>query len=503
MDAKTLRAAGTNKKDLGAEIATRSADPNFFASLAYLPNPDHVLRRLGREQDVFDEILADAHVQGEMGSIYGGLLGQEHKLVAGGEEPADLLALELCQWVLDRAPAPDMEWADTWWNMAMARFKGYAVHELVWQQHEQYLLPHAILDRDNRRFLFSPENELRIKTRAQPTDGEETSGYKWLMARHRPSQVNPYGVALLSSCFWPWTFKTNGWRYFVKFCERYGLPSPVGKYPQGTPKEQQDELADALSQLIEDNVAVIPDNGTVELFESSHSGEIVQERLVAASNAEMSKALNSQTLASEIKNQGSRAAAETHREREEAAQDPLTGMVQSTMNRMFAWITEINVPGAKPPTSHFYEEEEARKDWMEVLKEARSFMRIPAAFAHQRLQIPLPKDGEDVLPATAVVAPPDFTTAEFSRPVASSIEFTGEPAKLDLLVGKFPAAARKLLGEVATLEEFAAGLDSVFDNLSDEKLGDFLAGAVADGYFGGAVEVDAGPEADATVGASQ
>ena len=216
------------------------------------------------------------------------------------------------------------------------------------------------------------------------------------------SQENPYGVALLSSCFWPYTFKHNGFKYFVKFCEKYGIPWAIGRYPKGTAEPEQKELLNGLTQMVEDAVAAIPDDGSVELLEHKHKGEIAQERLINLCNREMSKALTSQTLATEIQGNGSRAAAETHRGREESVNESDRYIIVAAMNELFSWITEINIAGARPPTFQFYEEIEARMQWVKKLNKAREFMDIPAQFAHERLQIPRAKNGEAVLPRNPV-----------------------------------------------------------------------------------------------------
>lgn len=501
-----MRATGASQQILANEIATRSADPNFFAGLSYLPNPDHVLQRLGRSQEVYSQILADAHVIGELRSVRAGLLSFEHKLLRGGDTPADAHAKELCQWVLNRMPAPGMQWGDVWWTMAQAVFRGYAVHEVVWGWIGGALLPVRLLDRENTRFLFSPENDLRLKTRAKPVEGEELGPYKWLVTRHMASQTNPYGQALLSSCFWPWTFKASGFRYFVKFCEKYGVPKAVGEYPEGTPETEQNRLADALASMVEDSVAAIPQGGSVRLLESSHSGEIVHERLLAFCNGEMSKALTSQTLATEIRGGGSRAAAQVHRAREQNVQTADRSIIEATVNQLFAWITELNVPAANPPTFHFFEEAEARKEWLEVLDKSRGFIQVPAAFAHERLQIPQPVDDEDVLPSRGAPATRDYTRhgahlnptswtypgahrdfGDFSR---NSFDFASPSAELDDLIAELPAGVRELLDGCETLVEFRDGLEDQFDNMSTQKLGDFMALALASGYLEGAEDAD-------------
>jgi len=484
----------SSKKALSQEIATRQSDPNFYGALSYLPNPDEILRKLGRSQEVFASIIADAHVIGEMRSIRSGLIKYEYRLQAGGDSPADMRALELCQQVMNNKPAKGMQWIDTFWNMAQGVFRGHQVHEVVWKREDRFLVPDKIVDRPQRRFLFSPDNELLLKSKQHP-NGEELGDYKWLLTRHMPSYENPYGQALLSSCFWPYTFKHNGFKYFVKFCEKYGIPWAIGKYPQGTPETEQNELADALANMVEDAVAAIPDNGSVELLEHKHGGQLVQESLIKICNSEMSKALTSQTLATEIQGEGSRAASETHRGREESVNESDRVIISAAMSELFAWITEINIADAKPPTFEFYQEEEARQEWVNVFKDARDFVDIPAQFAHDRLQIPMAKEGEDVLPRSSGTSPaaPEFNKSscphcenDFNKhddPISSLTDQAIEQA--DELIEGMVDEVKELLVNANSLEEFRDGLVKIYPDITETKLGEITSLALMTGSLQG------------------
>jgi phage gp29-like protein len=488
MDANDLKKA--SKTNLAREIATRSTDPQFYSALTMLPNPDTVLRKLGRSDEVFDAIVSDAHVIGELRSIRAGLLGWEYRLEPGGETPADARALALCETYLAQRPAPGLRWSDTLWNMAQAVFRGFQVHEVLWRREGPYLMPAALLDRPSRRFGFGTEsNELRLITREQMVDGVELGPYKWLLTRHMPSHDNPYGVALFSSCFWPYTFKHSGWRYFVKFCEKYGIPKAIGKYPQGTPKAEQDALADALAAMIEDAVAAIQEGGSVELLQTTMTGELVHERMINLANREMSKALTSQTLATEIQGEGSRAASETHRGREEDVNESDRAVIADVMSELMSWITALNIPDAAAPTFEFYQEAEARKEWVEVFDKARRYVDVPVWFAHERLQIPTPTDEDEVLPrggaapAAEFAAPcgcrrHDFAAAEF--PDQAALE-----AAIDSIEdGTLQEQAEQLLAPVFRLVEDAGPeqalehLAEVYDQMDTDALQELLARAI-------------------------
>lgn len=497
--------ARTGRNSLTQEIATRTTDPRFFSALTFLPNPDPVLRKLGRTQEVYEAIGMDSHVIGELRAIRGGMLTYEWRVQPGGDSPADRRAAELAEMVMQRPPAPGMRWSDVVWNMAHSVFRGYAVHEVVWERQDRLLMPARVIDRPQRRFVFSTDNELRLLTRSNPVDGIELGARKWLLTRHMHSFANPYGIALFSACFWPYTFKHSGFKYFVKFAEKYGIPKAIGKYPKGTPGDEQDQLAERLAEMVEDAVAAIPDDGSVELLETKHSGELVHERMVDACNRELSKALTSQTLATEIDDGGSRAAADTHREREQSVNASDRAIIEHTFDELFAWITELNVPDAQPPTFEFYEEAEARQEWVEVLDKARHYIDVPKQFAHERLQIPMPEPNDDVLPRPGRRrAPSQFGTPTPCPHCGEAHDFDGatdDPVdKLtdqaldhaDELIESMVDEVRELMGRVNTLEELRDGLTKLYPDIDESALGEHTALAMMTGYLTG---MDEGPDA--------
>lgn len=504
LDDPMRAASAKNRGLLSQEIATWSTDPNFYGFLSYLPNPDVVLRKLGRSQEAYDAIATDAHVIGELRAIRAGLLDYEWRLQPGGRGRADKRALDLCTQVFAALPGGGRRWPDLIWQLAQAVFRGYQVHEIVWGRSGELLVPEIIIDRPARRFVFSPEGDLRLITRQNQTEGEPTGPYKWLLTRHMPSYDNPYGVAVYSACFWPYTFKHSGWRYFVKFAEKYGLPWAIGKYPPGTPKVEQDALAASLAQMIEDAVAAVPADGSVELITASTSGTMLpQERLIALCNAEMSKALTSQTLATEIQGQGSRAAAQTHADRAAGVHSSDRAVIEDALSQLCAWIVELNIPGALPPKFEFYEESQARADWTDVLDKARGFIDVPVSFAHDRLQIPQAQKGEAVLPRAAAPAPigpaalggPQFTspacphcgsTHDYAAGDAVERALTGQAVdQADPLIAAMIAPVAEALGRANTVAEFRDSLMALYPKIDERRLGELTSLALLTGTLQG------------------
>lgn len=484
------------QKVLSAEIASRHNDPRFYGSLTVLPNPDPILRKAGFTDETFDAIESDPHVMGELRSVRGGLLSYQRRMVDGVEGEAtgkDLAAWVLAETWLKRQPAPNMTWGDVVWNMAKAVFYGFRVHELVWDRVGQYLLPVKVLDKPNRRFRFDIDNNLRLLTRDDPVDGIEVEPYKFILTRHMPSHENPYGKAIFSSCFWPYTFKHGGWKFFYKFCERYGLPWPIGRYPMGATFAEQHSLLDALLQLLDDGAAAIPDGDKVELLSVSHQGELAQESLIHLCNREMSKVLTSQTLATEMKDVGSNAASQTHDERQGRVQESDRDIIAASFNEILRWITVFNFgEDVAAPRFEFFKQREVKKDRAEIWKIAATIGRPSRSAFHEEMNIPEAEDDSDVMSAAPRQQPPPQPGAEFStgtcRHCGQHHDFNAlvDTNLVDAAAAEFDKAiedawlrpAFELLKQYEadgkTLAEFQAALPSLYGALDDATALDIL-----------------------------
>jgi phage gp29-like protein len=396
------KAISALKSLLGRPVATRETDPEqFFNALQILPNPDKVLRQMGRAEEVYQSIMADPHVLGDIRSIRGQFRSMKWRIVCGDEDDANAQAAhELCeQWITTTPPNQVADWLEVMWQMTASILTGYAIHEVVWDVIDGKYLPSEVVDRPNRRIKFGMDSQPLLISRGKP-NGEAVQPYQFIVSRNMASTTNPYGIALLSSCYWAKLFKDGGWRYFVKYCERHGLPWPVGRYPQGTADTEQAELAAALANMIEAGYLVAPEGTGIELLVPSSSGSgLPQENLIDRANREMSKALTGQAMTAELQGVGARAASETAHKRQESINDADRDIAASGMGRIFEWITRFNFgDGVAPPKLEFYEESKAGKDRAETYQLAANMGARPSKSAMlEELGIPQAEDDEDAL----------------------------------------------------------------------------------------------------------
>jgi len=397
----------TVKGWLGKPIAGPDTDPQkYFGTMFALPNPDPILREMGQAEKVYYSIMADAHVMGEIRSIRGSFRSYQYRLTPGSDNDSKAAAaMELCQqWMQSQAPNTVSDWLEVMWQMTASIFTGYRVHEMVWDLVDGHYLPSQVLDRPGRRFRFDAYGAPLLISSGN-WQGAPVEPYQFVVSRHMPTTDNPYGMALLSSCFWPWTFKTGGWRYFVKYCERHGLPWPVGRYQAGTSEADQDALAEALAGMIEAGYVVTQEGTGLELLTPTGGGSnLPQQNLITLCNREMSKALTSQAMIGEQLDVGARAAAETAMDRQNSVHDSDRDISAASMAQIFKWITLFNFgDGVSPPTLEFFKQEAAGKARAETYQIAANMGAKPSRKAMlDELDIPPAVDDADaLLPLTA------------------------------------------------------------------------------------------------------
>jgi phage gp29-like protein len=418
---------------LGKPLATPESDPHrYFGNFLALPNPDPILREMGSADKVYASIMADAHVIGEIRSIRGSFRSHQYRLNVGNDDDSKAAAaLQLCSdWMKSQAPNPVSDWLEVMWQMSSSILTGYRPHELVWEMKDGKYFPTQVLDRPGRRFRFDVQGAPLLVSRDNLL-GKPVEPYQFVISRHMPTMDNPYGLALLSSCFWPWTFKTGGWRYFVKYCERHGLPWPVGRYPAGTTESEQEALANALASMTEAGYVVMQDGNGIELLvpNGSGSGNLPQQNLISLCNREMSKALTSQAMVGEQLDVGARAAADTAKERQSEVHDSDRDIAAASMAQIFQWITLFNFgEGVAPPTLEFYKQEVAGKARAETYKIAADMGAKPSRTAMlDELDIPAAKDDADALLPVTKSASTSKPTADTAPAAATIADFSARP----------------------------------------------------------------------------
>lgn len=350
MEDSILKKANS-KKSLTEEIATRKRALNFYSLANILPDPDIVLRKQGKDVRVYKELLCDPHVFACVQSRKSGVLSLEWEINRGLDKDEKAEAIENLLKQLDIHKLIS--------DILDATQFGFQPLEIIWKRDKSgYILPEKIVAKPPEWFCFDDNNTLKFRTK-ENYYGEELPNKKFLLAQNNPSYNNPYGERTLSRVFWPVTFKKGGLKFWVIFTEKYGMPHLIGKHPRGATKEETNTLADMLEEMVQDAIAVIPDDSSVEIQEANKSSSAaIYEQLIDKMNAEISKAILGQTLTTEIGSTGSYAASNTHFAIRQDIIDADKKLVESVINKLIQWIYEINFSTADIPVFEMYSPED-------------------------------------------------------------------------------------------------------------------------------------------------
>ncbi len=445
---------GEPAKPLSEQFATRGRSIDFQALGMYLPNPDPVLKAQGKDIKVYRDLRADAHV--------------------GGSIRRRKAAVKALEWGVDRGQAKsriaksvesifaDLNTSRIITEMLDAALYGYQPMEVMWGKVGGFVVPVDVIGKPAEWFVYDHDNQLRMRTRQSPLKGEELPERKFLMPRQDATYDNPYGFADLSMCFWPTVFKKGGLKFWVQFTEKYGAPWVIGKHPRSASTSETDRLLDSLEDMVQDAVAVIPDDSSIEIKEAAgKAGSTdVYERLLHFCRSEVSIALLGQNQTTEATS--NKASAQVGHEVTRDIRDGDAAIVQEAMNTLIRWTCDLNFNGGARPAFSMWEQEEVDKVLAERdEKLTRAGARLTPAYFKRAYNL---QDGDLV---------------ESAVPAAAAAEFaeSGEAPDQDALDAALDALSVEDLSA-----DMAAMLAPLFKRVSNGAQPDELLGALAELY---------------------
>ena len=338
----------------GDHFATRSRANDFVRLMRSLPDPDPVLKKMGRGITALQELMTDSHLESVWSVRCAATSGAEWFMApgddsSGSQEIADAFAEEL----------KDMDVPRIIEEMMDAVAFGYSPLEVLWTPKEGRWGISNIVGKPPQWFEFNQDNKLVLKTGVLGT--EELPENRFLLVQHRPSYANPYGVKVFSKCFWPVTFKKNGFRWWTVFVEKYGGAFMFGKYPTNAGEKFKQELLEALERMVADAVAIAPEGSEISITSAAdrRGGSDVHSAYIQMSNNEISKAVLGQTLTTEIGDKGSYAAATAHNLVREDLAAADRRRISAAFNRLAAVYAFYNFGAdAAPPLFQFVKDED-------------------------------------------------------------------------------------------------------------------------------------------------
>ncbi|MEC5207400.1 phage gp29-like protein [Vogesella perlucida] len=462
---------GEPRKSLSEQIATRERSIDFHTLGMYLPNPDSVLKALGKDIKVYRELRADAHV--------------------GGCVRRRKAAVKALEWGVDRDKAKsrvaksvesifaDLDLSRIITEMLDAVLYGYQPMEVMWGKVGGYLVPIDIVGKPADWFVYDQDNQLRFRSRNNRIQGEELPPRKFLVPRQDASYDNPYGFADLSMVFWPTTFKKGGLKFWVQFTEKYGAPWIIGKHPRSATPAETDQLLDNLEAMVQDAVAVIPDDASVDIKEAAGktgSAE-VYERLLTFCRSEVSIALLGQNQTTEANS--NRASAQAGLEVTRDIRDGDKAIVEEAMNTLIRWVCELNWGDGARPAFSLWEQEEVDQVLAERdEKLVRAGAQLTPAYFKRAYNL---QDGDLVEASEPDVPAAEFAESEEEAPDQDALDAALDALSADTLNADAQAMLAPLLKRIADgaqPDELLGALAELYPEMDASGLQERLARAL-------------------------
>lgn len=180
-----------------------------------------------------------------------------------------------------------------------AVLKGFAVVEIAWKRGAKWT-PIGYTWRDQRHFAVSKDDgtTLRVRTEAQPQDGEDMPAFVYIT--HRPAYTSgPLTTAgLMRPLSVLYSIKTLGVGAWLAYMEVFGVPTRLGRYSKATSEDDITALRKAVAAIGFDGYGVLPETAKVELLDAigRGSGTGEHERLAEWVDRQASKAILGQTM---------------------------------------------------------------------------------------------------------------------------------------------------------------------------------------------------------------
>lgn len=325
------------------EIATRENSGDVYSTyMSELPNPDPILKKLGKDIEVYEDLMYDSRIMAVVGSRVSAVKKRSWDII-GEDTPQK--EIDFYKEVFESYNMDDVinEILDYFWY-------GYKPMEIIPNTDGALWYPEKFVGKPPEWFTYDNENQLRFLSKHDSINGEIVPENKFIVPRNKATYKNPYGVPVAAACYWPSIFRKKGIASFWVLLEKFGIPYISTKYPMGTKESDITDSVELLTSLVQDGVFATPENWLTEII-SANSGQGKSDSMhkvfYDTMNLEIVMAVTGTNLTSEVQG-GSFAAATSHMDVREDITDDDAGKVEETMTELIKIFHGLNFSSAHP-----------------------------------------------------------------------------------------------------------------------------------------------------------
>ena len=424
--------------------------------------PDDLVSAKGGGLALYRGMLRDGHVKAAVLGKSLAVAGRAWTVTPASDGPQDVEIAEFITWAIRAARGL---FKDDVRKILNALITGVSISEIVYRaptrrgRFGDKIGLEAVKDKDPDAFQFvtDPFGNLTgllhrpgTSSRTVPLDPE-----KFLIFSHLPVYGNPWGTSDLRAAYRAFWIKDNCWKFRAIFLERWGLPTPIGKYPRGQSGAREKMIAIIDSWQHETGI-VIPEDLQFDVIKNATASEDVYQKAMQDLNAEIVIGIQGAVLQIlEGSRTGARAATETHAESAVPFVDFLAEVVGDLITeRIVKPLVSLNYNVQDYPTFAFEAPQRGLQERAEVLRIVVGDLGLPVARRHlySEFGIPEPDDEDDLLEVPAAAGPGAPTAfAERTRRradladlmAAEEAAVTAAAKEFDVITARIRAAVAK------------------------------------------------------------
>ncbi len=351
--------------------------------------------------EIFEKMwILDDHIKGGLRIRKSKAFSFPWDVVPADETPQ---AEEIAAWVGEALERLDI--AETAGDLWTAVPMGFGVNEVVWGQREDRL---EIMEINgvHPKFVTQKMEGALIKTTGVEIETWKTP-YKFLTMKYDPLFDAPDGLPVLAACYWPYTFKRLGLKFWATLLERFGVPSlaamienssaPVA-VQEGTDVETIGDISQAIatemSRLASGGGIVLNNVKDLKVISASGKGEDFELFQTACNNA-ISVAILGNTMTMDSQSRGSQALGTVHAQITEDIGKADSRFIARAINQLIRWMVDLNF-GVDVPAPIFGWDTAGSASWDAVVQAMDRGVPVSRKKIYETLHGYEPADDEDV-----------------------------------------------------------------------------------------------------------
>lgn len=359
---------------------------------------------VGQSELAEDMEEKDAHLQSELGKRRAALLTVDWQIKPPrNATPAEQRDAEMLQEILE-----DATWLDDCiFDASDAILKGFSAQEIEWEPGlvGGLKLIKSVHWRDPAWFMTPTFERNNLRLRDGTENGLELQPFGWIKHVSKAKTGYLSRIGLVRTLIWPFIYKNYSARDFAEFLEIYGLPVRLGKYPEGATPNEKNTLLRAVMSIGHNAGGIIPRGMEIEFQRAAEGDSVAFMAMIEWAEKSMSKAILGGTLTSQADGATStNALGNVHNDVRIELRNSDLKRLGATLSRDLVYplyalnCKSFNDARRIPRLEFDISEAEDISTFADGLNKLVDIgFKIPAQWAHEKMQIPVAAEGEEIL----------------------------------------------------------------------------------------------------------